>query len=265
MKKLVVGTFLTLDGVMQGPGAPEEDPSGGFRYGGWVVPYFDDMMGQVMVDWIGRLDALVLGRKTYEIFAAHWPHAAADDPIAAKFNRVPKYVASRSLQRADWGPASIIDGNVAEAIHKLKSESGDGELQVHGSGELIQALLQAGLIDGFRLWTFPVVLGAGKRLFAGGTVPASFQLTETRTSSTGVVLHVYQAAGRPSFGSFALGEPSGEEFSRRWRGVRPSADESGPAIALTSARTARSHGCLTVRDRSLRRDSVSCCAGTSGP
>jgi dihydrofolate reductase len=217
MRKLVVGTFLTLDGVMQSPGAPEEDTSGGFRHGGWVVPHFDDMMGQVMVEWIRRLDGLVLGRKTYEIFAAHWPHAAADDPIAERFNRVPKYVASRSLKRADWGPASVIEGDVPKAIDKLKSESGNGELQVHGSGELVQTLLKHGLIDEFRLWTFPLVLGSGKRLFADGTVPARLELSETRTSSTGVVLQVYHPAGRPSYGSFALGEPSGEEFAQHWR------------------------------------------------
>ena len=218
MRKLVVGTFLTLDGVMQGPGGPDEDRSGGFTHGGWVVPHFDDLMGQAMVEWIRRLDALVLGRKTYEIFAAHWPHVTAPDPIAEALNRVPKYVASRSLKRGDWSPTTVIGGDLPEAINQLKGEPGSGELQVHGSGELIQTLLKHGLIDEFRIWLFPVVLGSGKRLFADGAVPASFELLETRTSSTGVVLHVYQAAGRPSYGSAALGEPSGEEFARRWRG-----------------------------------------------
>jgi dihydrofolate reductase len=217
MRKLVVGTFLTLDGVMQAPGGPDEDTSGGFTHGGWVVPYFDDMMGQAMDQWVRRLGGLLLGRKTYEIFAAHWPRVTAPDPLAEQLNRVPKYVASRTLQRADWGPATILGGDLPEAIKKLKGESGDGELQVHGSGELIQTLLRHALIDEFRIWIFPVVLGSGKRLFGDGAVPAGFKLVETRTSTTGVVLHVYEAAGRPSYGSFALGEPSGEEFAQHWR------------------------------------------------
>lgn len=130
MRKLVVGTFLTLVGVMQSPGAPDEDSSGGFTHGGWVVPYFDDMMGQAMVEWIRRLDGLVLGRRTYEISAAHWPRVTADDPIADQLNRVPKYVALRTLKRADWSSATGLGGDVPEAISKLKDESGDGELQV---------------------------------------------------------------------------------------------------------------------------------------
>jgi dihydrofolate reductase len=218
VRKLVVGTFLTLDGVMQGPGGPDEDRSGGFAHGGWLVPYFDDMMGQAMVEWIRRLDGLVLGRKTYEIFAAHWPRVTAPDPIAEALNRVPKYVASRSLKEGDWSPTTIINGDLPEAINKLKGEAGGGELQVHGSGELVQTLLRNGLVDELRIWIFPLVLGSGKRLFADGAVPASFELMETRTSGTGVVLHVYQAAGRPSYGSFELGEPSGEEVAGRRRG-----------------------------------------------
>ena len=220
MRRLVVGTFLTLDGVMQAPGAPDEDTSGGFTHGGWLVPYFDDMMGQVIAEWVGRLGALLLGRKTYDIFAAHWPRVTEPDPIAEPFNRVPKYVASRKLQRADWGPATILR-DLPEEVRKLKAESGDGELQVHGSGELIQTLLRHSLIDEFRFWTFPLVLGTGKRLFADGTVPASFTLTETRASTTGVVLQVYQPAGVPSYGSFALGEESGEEFAQHRRKGAP--------------------------------------------
>jgi dihydrofolate reductase len=217
MKKLVVGAFLTLDGVMQAPGGPEEDTSGGFTHGGWVVPYFDDMMGQAMVEWIRRLDGLVLGRRTYEIFAAHWPRVTTEDPLAEQLNRVPKYVVSRTLKRADWSPSTVLAGDVPEAIRRLKGESGDGELQVHGSGGLIQTLLKNGLIDEFRIWIFPVVLGAGKRLFADGAVPVGLALMETRTSTTGVVLHVYQPAGNPAYGSAAMGEPSGEEFAQRWR------------------------------------------------
>ena len=217
MRKLVVGTFLTLDGIMQAPGGEDEDRSGGFAHGGWVVPFFDDMMGEAMVEWIRRLDALVLGRKTYEIFAAHWPRVTAEDPIANRFNTVPKYVASRELKHADWGPATILDSDVPEAIRKLKGEPGKGELQVHGSGNLIQTLLQHGLVDELRIWTFPLVLGSGKRLFADGAVPARLELTDNRISTTGVVLHVYQADGVPTYGSFQLGEESGEEFAQKWR------------------------------------------------
>ena len=217
MRKVVVGTFLTLDGVMQAPGGQDEDRSGGFAHGGWVVPYFDEMMGQAMVEWIRRLDALVLGRRTYEIFAAHWPRVTSEDPIADRFNHVPKYVASRTLERANWGPATVLAADLPEAIRKLKSEPGSGELQVHGSGNLIQTLLKHGVIDELRIWTFPLVLGSGKRLFADGAVPAKFELTDNRMSTTGVALHVYHAAGVPTYGSFQLGEESGEEFAQKWR------------------------------------------------
>jgi dihydrofolate reductase len=214
MRKLVVGTFLSLDGVMQAPGGPEEDRSGGFEHGGWAVPYFDDMMIQVMTDWIRRADGLLLGRRTYEIFAAHWPYATDDDPMAAKLNSVRKYVASRTLNRVDWKYSTLLAGDIAEGVRKLKGES-DGELQVHGSGELIQTLLRHDLIDEFRIWFFPVLLGAGKRLFAEGTVAAGLNLIETQTSSTGVVLQVHQAAGKLSYGLYALEEPSSEGRSRR--------------------------------------------------
>ncbi len=200
--KLVVGTFLTLDGVMQAPGGPEEDASGGFTHGGWSFPYFDDMMGQVMTDWIARADALLLGRKTYEIFAAHWPRVTGDDPIAAKLNSTHKYVASRTLSRLTWQPATLLR-NVVDEVKRLKANPG-GELQVHGSGELIQTLLQNGLIDQFRIWHCPVVLGTGTRLFGEGTVPTALELVETRRSGTGAVLQVLQTKGKPAYGSFAL-------------------------------------------------------------
>jgi dihydrofolate reductase len=212
--KLVVGTFLTLDGVMQAPGGPEEDRSGGFDHGGWLVPYFDDMMGQVMVDWIRRADGVLLGRKTYEIFAAHWPHVPGDDPIAEKLNSVQKYVVSRTLDRANWKNSILLQGDVVEAITRLKGQPGS-ELQVHGSGDLIQTLLEHQLIDEFRLWIFPVLLGTGKRLFANGTMPARLELAETKTSSTGVVLQVHQSAGSLDYGSFALEQPTADEIERR--------------------------------------------------
>jgi dihydrofolate reductase len=213
MRKLVVGTFLTLDGVLQGPGGPEEDRSGGFAHGGWLVPYFDDTMGHIMAEWIRRAGGFVLGRKTYEIFAAHWPHVT-NDPIAETLNTAPKYVASRTLDRVTWHHATLIRGNVAEAVGRLKGEPG-GELQLHGSGDLIQTLLTHRLIDEFRLWVVPVVLGTGKRLFREGSPPAAFELVETRTSTTGVLLQVYRAAGSLKYGSFMLEPPTAEEMARR--------------------------------------------------
>jgi dihydrofolate reductase len=214
MRKLVVGTFVTLDGVMQAPGGPDEDRDGGFTYGGWMVPFIDDMILRVMTDWVGRADGLLLGRRTYEIFAASWPYASGDDPIAAKLNSVRKYVASRTLKRVDWNNSTLLAGDIAEAVRKLKGEPG-GELQVHGSGELIQTLLRHDLVDELRIWFFPVLLGTGKRLFGEGTVPAGLKLIETQTSTTGAVLQVHQAAGKPSYGSYEVAEPAAAETERR--------------------------------------------------
>ena len=208
MKNLVVGTFLTLDGVMQAPGGPEEDRSGGFQFGGWMVPYVDDTLLQIMIDWIRNADGLLLGRKTYEIFAGHWPHIPDDDPIAAKFNRVRKYVASKTLDRLSWTNSSLLRGDIVEGIRELKNGSG-GELQVHGSGNLIQTLLRNDLVDEFRIWTFPLVLGTGKRLFAEGTVPAGFKLAETRAVGSGAVLQVLDRSEKPTYGG------SVEEIKRR--------------------------------------------------
>jgi dihydrofolate reductase len=213
MRKLVAGTFLTLDGIMQAPGGPEEDPSGGFPHGGWSVPYFDDRMGEIMVKWMATAGGFLLGRKTYEIFAAHWPHIA-NDPIADKLNGSPKYVASRTLQRVDWEHSRLIQENLVETVRRLKEEPG-GEIQIHGSGNLIQSLLPDNLIDEFRLWISPVVLGKGKRLFGEGTVPAAFQLVETQLATTGAVLHVYRLSGKVNYGSFALEQPTAEEIERR--------------------------------------------------
>lgn len=202
MRKLVAGTFLTLDGIMQAPGGPGEDPSGGFTHEGWSVPYFDDIMGQAMGEWMEKAGGFLLGRKTYEIFAEHWPKVTGD-PMAEKLNNDPKYVASRTLKRVTWKNASLIQGDLADAVRKLKSESG-GELQIHGSGGLINSLLPHNLIDEFRLWICPIVLGSGKRLFGEGAVPAGLELVETRKATTGAVLHVYRYLGKPSYGSFAL-------------------------------------------------------------
>jgi dihydrofolate reductase len=203
MRKLVVGTFLTLDGVMQAPGGPDEDREGGFDHGGWSFTYWDDMMGRLIVESTLKAGALLLGRKTYEIFAAHWPHVGDDDPIAAKLNSVPKYVASRTLDEVTWNNAALIQGDVAEAVAKLKQEPG-GEIQVTGSGDLVQTLLEHDLVDEYKLWIFPLVVGDGKRLFGHGTLPGALKLVDTQTSTTGVAIHTYERAGEIQQGSFAL-------------------------------------------------------------
>jgi len=202
MRKLMVGTFLTLDGVMQAPGGPEEDTSGGFAHGGWSVNYWDELMGRIMSEQMGQPFDLLLGRKTYDIFAAYWPHAT-EEAGAKPLNDATKYVASRSHRPLDWGPSVLIEGDAAESIAALKR--GDGpELQVHGSGNLIQTLLRNNLVDEFRLWTFPVVIGSGKRLFSDGTIPAALKLVDSKVSTTGVVIGTYEPAGEITPGSFAL-------------------------------------------------------------
>jgi len=205
MRKLVVGAFLTVDGVMQAPGGPEEDREGGFEHGGWSVNYWDEGMGQIITESTLQGDALLLGRKTYEIFAAHWPKVGGDDPIANKLNSMPKYVASRSLKEVAWNNSTLIEGDVAKAVAALKEQPGN-EIQVSGSGDLIQTLIEHDLVDEYRLWIFPLVLGDGKRLFAGGAVPAALKLVGTKTSSTGVAIHTYERAGAIQYGSFAVDE-----------------------------------------------------------
>ena len=214
MRELTVNTFLTLDGVMQAPGGPEEDPSGGFAQGGWSVNYWDDAMGRIMGDAMAKPFDLVLGRKTYEIFASHWPHS--DEAAAKPLNDATKYVASRTLesQSLEWSSSVLIEGDVPEAIAALKQ--GDGpELQVHGSSNLLQTLLRHELVDLFRLWTFPLVVGPGKRLFADGTIPRGLKLVDNKVSSTGVVIGTYVPAGEIETGSFALDEPTDAEIRRR--------------------------------------------------
>jgi dihydrofolate reductase len=215
MRKLIVNTFVTLDGVMQAPGGPEEDPTGGFTHGGWSAGYWDEGMGQRMGEVMGRPFDLLLGRKTYEIFAAHWPHAT-DEPGAAELNSATKYVASRTLDRVDWSNSSLIEGDVAEEVAKLKEQDGP-EIQVHGSWNLIQTLLEHDLVDEFNLWIFPVVLGTGKRIFEDGAVPAGLRLVDSQTFTTGVVMTTYERAGGIQYGSFALEEPTEAEVDRRQR------------------------------------------------
>ena len=206
MRKLVVGTFLTLDGVMQAPGGPDEDREGGFQHGGWLVPYFDEKFGQIMAEWTKRAGAFLLGRKTYEIFAASWPKSTDPaDEIATALNTRPKFVASRTLDKVNWNNSHLLKGDVAEEVAKLKAQEG-GEIQVHGSGDLLQTLLKHNLIDTFRIWHFPVVIGAGKRLFGEGTMPASFRLGDTQQTTTGAVLHVYERAGGLKYGEVEVGQ-----------------------------------------------------------
>lgn len=200
MRKLIVNTFLTLDGVMQAPGGPEEDPSGGFDHGGWSVNYWDEAMGHFMDGVMGKPFDLVLGRKTYEIFAAYWPHAT-EEQGAKPLNDATKYVASRTLDSLDWANSFLIEGDAAEGVAALKQQDGP-ELQVHGSSNLLQTLLRHNLVDEFNLWTFPVVVGSGKRLFADGTPPSGLKLVDSTVSTTGVVIGTYVPAGDIPIGSF---------------------------------------------------------------
>lgn len=200
---LVVGTFLTLDGVMQAPGGPDEDRDGGFEHGGWSVNYWDERMGEIMDGQFAEADALLLGRKTYEIFASHWPNVDAKDPMAAKLNSMPKYVASGTLEEVEWNDSTLLSGDVREAVENLKADRGD-VIMVQGSHDLIQTLLTHDLVDEFWLWVFPLVLGGGKRLFGDGTIPAALELTNAETSITGVQMLRYERAGEIDLGSFAL-------------------------------------------------------------
>ncbi|TDD80418.1 dihydrofolate reductase family protein [Actinomadura rubrisoli] len=206
MRKLLVTMFMTLDGVMQAPGGADEDRGDGFEHGGWAVPHFDGHLIQLMAAVTGRADALLLGRKTYEVFAATWPLAEADDPIGAKLNGMRKHVASRTLKTVSWQNSALLDGDAAEAVGRLKREEG-GEIQVHGSGELIQTLIEHDLVDEFHLLVFPVLLGSGKRLFGRGTVPAGLRLASSTTSSTGVVVSTYTRDGKVEYG--AMGPETG--------------------------------------------------------
>lgn len=206
MRKLVVGTFLTLDGVMQAPGGPNEDRDGGFQHGGWLVPYFDEKLGEIMTEWTKRAGAFLLGRKTYEIFAGSWPKSTDPaDEIAAALNTRPKFVASRTLDKVSWNNSILLKRDVAEEVAKLKVQEGD-EIQVHGSGHLLQTLLKRDLVDTLRIWQFPVALGTGKRLFGEGTIPRSFRLVDTQRSTTGAVLNVYERAGDLRYGEVEVGQ-----------------------------------------------------------
>jgi dihydrofolate reductase len=192
MGKLIINTQLSLDGVMQGPGGPDEDTSGGFEHGGWAMRYFDEQMGEAAAEGMGSAAGLVLGRRTYEIFAAYWPNQGDDNPFAGFLNSVPKYVASRTLKEPlEWNNSHLLEGDVPEAIRELKEE-GEGDLVMLGSGELAQTLMEHGLIDEYQLWVVPVVLGEGKRLFREGLPKTPLKVVDSKTSSTGVAMLTYQ-------------------------------------------------------------------------
>jgi dihydrofolate reductase len=214
MRRLIASTFVSLDGILQAPGGPHEDPGGGFALGGWSFPFWDETMDPGSAGFDGKDRELVLGRRTYEIFEAYWPCQPEDDPTARSLNAARKHVASRTLATLEWHNATLLRGDVAAAIRALKSQPGP-DLQVIGSGELLQTLHAAALVDVHHVWTFPVVLGRGKRLFAQGARPAALRLLESRVSTTGVVMSTYAPGGEVRPGSFAGAEPGAKELARR--------------------------------------------------
>lgn len=214
MRKIFITSYVSLDGVMQAPGGPEEDPSGGFGLGGWSFTFWDDIMGAEMDEQLSAPADLLLGRRTYEIFAAHWPYQPAEDLAAASLNAAKKYVVSNTLTTLDWQNCHRVSGDVVGAIRALKAENGP-DLSVIGSAGLIRTLLANGLVDEFRVWTFPVVLGKGKRLFEEGAPPGALRLERTVVSTTGVVISVYRPAGDVPIGTFAPDSPSARELERR--------------------------------------------------
>ncbi|MGW2558698.1 dihydrofolate reductase family protein [Streptomyces sp. NPDC001514] len=202
MGKLSLTQFLTLDGVCQAPGGPNEDTSDGFDLGGWTVPYWDEDSGRFISEVFERPAAFLLGRRTYEIFAGFWPRMTDPaDPVASQLNSLPKYVASTTLDKADWAGTTILGGDVVKEVTALKERT-DGELQMHGSGGLARSLMAHDLIDTLHLLIFPVVLGKGRRLFADGARPTAFRHTGARTTGAGVAIHTYELAGRPEYGTY---------------------------------------------------------------
>lgn len=205
MGKLIVTEFVTLDGVAQAPGGPDEDRDDGFAHGGWQAPVADEASGEVIFEQASRMDALLLGRKTYEIFANYWPSAPPESPFTGLLNRVPKYVASQTLAGSlAWESSTLVADDLAESITGLKARY--DELHVIGSLDLVQSLLRLGLVDRLNLWVYPLLLGSGKRVFADGTVPTALHLTDSVTYPTGTLHLIYETAGVPTYGSFALDE-----------------------------------------------------------
>lgn len=214
MRRLIASTFASLDGILQAPGGPEEDPTGGFTLGGWTFSYFDETADISAAGFDGKDRELVLGRKTYQIFEAYWPYQPEGDPIATTLNAAKKHVASRTLTTLCWSNSTLLQGDVASAIKSLKGLSGP-DLQIIGSGNLIQTLQAASLIDEYNVWTFPVVLGRGKRLFGEGSRPLALRLVASKVTASGVVMSTYVPGGDIRPGSFASIEPSERELARR--------------------------------------------------
>jgi dihydrofolate reductase len=214
MRKLIASVFVSLDGIMQAPGGPEEDPTGGFTLGGWMFNFADDSMDLSTSGFDGKDRELVLGRRTYEIFESYWPYQPDDHPVAKTLNAAKKYVASRTRSKLHWNNSALLTGDVVEAVTALKAESGP-DLQIIGSSHLIQTLQAASLIDEYNVWTFPVVLGQGKRLFSDTSKPSALRLVRSRVSSTGVVMSTYVPDGEIRTGTFASTEPSELELARR--------------------------------------------------
>ena len=199
--QLTVTTFVSVDGVDQGPGGPDEDRSDGFDRGGWLVPHFDEATGKFIDEVFGQVDAFLLGRRTYDIFAASWPNATdPNDPVANRLNTLPKYVASTTLKDPQWANTTVLEGDLASAVRELKNREGR-ELQVHGSGALVRFLLDNDLVDRLNLLMFPVIVGAGRHLFPDQGIATGLTLDESRTTPSGVTIHVYRPTGRPEFGS----------------------------------------------------------------
>jgi dihydrofolate reductase len=202
VRKIITTTFVTLDGVMQAPGGPQEDSSGGFTQGGWSANYWDEMMGNIMTSFMQLPFELLLGKRTYDIFAAFWPNTNQDQSVAQPFNATRKYVVSHSPAELWWQNSILVTGNVAEQIKKLKTMDAP-DLWVHGSGNLIQTLLKNDLVDRMHIWTFPVTVGGGKRLFAEGTRPTGLKLTDSKSATTGVIVATFEPAGTLQTGSLA--------------------------------------------------------------
>jgi dihydrofolate reductase len=213
MGKIIAITHVTLDGIMQAPGGPEEDPRGGFTQGGWVAPFFDEALDEALGEIMSGEFHLVLGRRTYEIFAAYWPYAG-DNPIAKAFNKATKFVVTRSLDRFDWVNSQPVGGDAVDEIRRLKASDGP-ELHIWGSSELLQTLIAAELVDEFRVWIYPMVLGKGKRLFENGVPPRGLTLVESRSAPKGVLFNTYRPAGPLPGGSLAPENPPEAELARR--------------------------------------------------
>jgi len=214
MRKLIVSAFVSLDGILQAPGGPEEDPTGGFVHGGWMFRYADESMDISSAGFDGKDRELVLGRRTYQIFEAYWPYQPPGDPVAQTLNAAKKHVASRTLRRLDWNNSTLLEGDVVAAIRALKAQPGP-DLQTIGSGDLIQTLQAASLVDEFNVWTFPVVLGRGKRLFGENAKSSALRLVRSKVSTSGAVMSTYVPDGDIRPGSFVSVEPSDKEIARR--------------------------------------------------